>query len=319
MRFLPGRTEWYERCYAVNETTKSGPFGSCIVLDDPDNLEAISLFWNLRATYHTEPHIFFLPWQLLESGRTEAEQFLWSCARTGTEGVIRILSSSLASRQIGETVRGLFSADTKCDELSKERFRIEKNGKRVILDLTSVHADDLFEYAHRHYGDLDSTPISFDDNGGYLSCLHSKPETSYSQAYHVIDFDIPFFKPTKSKTLQEHLGFGDSDRLSKTGVSVLLGGLAHQEDLLYLRRVDDLEGIGSIAADHGLAVRASDKGKMASQLLSMLKDFHELRFLSGSNVISFLRRYVTANHSAMPMRQMPDYESALDYEGLPGN
>jgi hypothetical protein len=310
MTSLPSGGRFLERCYAVNETTESTPFVSCIVVDNPDSLEAISLYWNLRATYHTEPYIFFLPKQLLESSRTEAEQFLWSCARTGTNGVIRILSSSLTPRHIGASVRGLFSVDTKCDQLSKTRFRVEKSGKQVILDLTSIHAGDLFEHAHRYYGEVESTPVTFDDNGGYLSCLHSKQEPSFSQAYHVIDFDIPFFKPTKSKTLQEQFGFGDSDRLSKTGVSVLLGGYAHQEDLLYLRLVDDLEGIGSIAADHGLAIRASDKGKMASQLLRMLGDFHELRFLSGSNVISFLRRY------AMPMRQMPDYESALDYEGI---
>ena len=88
-----------------------------------------------------------------------------------------------------------------------------RSGKRVILDLTSVHADDLFEYAHRHYGDLDSTPISFDDNGGYLS-LHPKERPIHKPISN--RYDIPSSN-RRNRRRAGTSGFGDSDQLSKTG------------------------------------------------------------------------------------------------------
>jgi hypothetical protein len=177
----------------------------------------------------------------------------------------------------------------------------------------------LFEYAHRYYGEEDSVPVSFDEDGAYLPYPQSKLGASDSTAYHVVDFDIPFFKPTRSKGLQQYLGFGDAERISRTGVSVLLGGYAPTHDNLYMRLIDHLEGIRCIASDRGLIARASDKGKMATQLFNLMGSIHEVRFLTGANVISFLQTCVAIRHSKKSMNQTLGDAPPLDYDGISRN
>jgi len=316
MEFLGRVNLYFQRCYATDEVERRF-FETCIVVDKPDNLAAISLFWNLRAIYHTQPYIFFLPSHFLESKKAETEQFLWSIRGVARERFVRILSCSLSPRFIGDILERLFSDDVRCDEFSKDQYRVEKNENRVVLDLTTARPSDLFDYAHMYYGESDSTPVSFNEKGGYLPYPQPKLGACDPEAYHVVDFDIPFFKPIRSKTLKWYLGFGDAQRLSRAGVSVLLGGYASQiEDHLYLRLIDNAEGIGSSASDRGLLASASDKGKMATQFLNMMESIHETRFLTGSNVIAFLRRY-DGPHSARKSKSHKIGDSSpLNYDDL---
>ena len=314
IEFLPGGISYFEPCYEVDEASKAKPFESCIVVDKADNLEAITLFWNLRAAHHRSADTFFLPVHFLESNKSETERFLWGTARTQTEGVVRILTCSLTPRYLADQIRRLFSVDARHHELSKGRYQVEKGGQRMILDLTLVHPSGLFERGHRFYGERDTTAVSFDENGGYLQIPQSKLGASDRQAYHVVDFDIPFLKPAKSKTMEVFLGFGSGERLSRLGLSELVGGYVFHDNLLYLRLLDDLAGIRSVASDHGLTIKASDKGKMATQLLSMIGNPHEVRFLSGSNVISYLRKQAQLRKPKISMNQSPEYP--LNYSGI---
>jgi hypothetical protein len=314
MRFMPGGISYFEPCYEIDEERGARLFESCVVVDKADNLEAISLFWNLRAVHHRSEQIFFLPVHFLESNKSETERFLWGASRTRTKGVAKILTCSLAPRDLADRIRGIFPIDARYHELSKGRYQVEKEGQSMIADLTVAHPGDLFERGHRYYGEQDPTAVTFDENGGYLQIPQSKLGASDRQAYHVVDFDIPFFKPAKSERMQEYLGFGDSQRLSRLGLSELVGGYGLLDNLLYLRLLDDLAGIRSVASDHGLTVRASDKGKMATQLLSMIGNPYEVRFLSGSNVISYLRKQAELRKPKISMNQSPEYP--LNYSGI---
>lgn len=314
MLFWGSSSESYDnaRCYDVSEK-KIEVYHDCLVIDGIDNWDNLSLFWNLRA--HFGRRIRFLPRFIVDDKKEVLIDFFWNDLKDNHN--LTILSNSLATTELLRLLNSLPNA------------RLEKKNSDYILKLTrgdkskffkiKTKADDWSEVCGKiriAFGRNDKIPVHFSERGGMVEMPEPTLFDPKSYGSYAVDFEIPFFKPTKSESLRYGLGLGSETRISSLGLTAFQG-LFSNDKFVPIRAVDSMEAIKYIVSDYGFDVRESDKGKMATRLLSMLKSLYELHILSGEDVVSFLKQSnpLIRNEERKTIKK-PDEDAAINFSRI---
>jgi len=278
-------------CYETSNRDVHTLLNRCLIIDDIDSWDKLSLFWNLRS--HFVENIFFVPTFVFQKRVDKLVNFLWDTIKE-YQGLTAI-SHSLTTDEMVELFKLIPSS-----ELVREReritLRLKKNnaGKTFIIDMKKpTNWTDPLGKIKVAYGRSDQIPTYFSEFGGTVGFPEGKLFSSNGYAMYAIDFEIPYLKPPVSSTLRYlGLGVGGSTRISSIGLTSLRGGMMHEEDFIPLRALDSMTAISEILEDYGFKTSVSSNGDMAARFLTLLKGIDHVTLLSGEDVVNLLK---TAN------------------------
>lgn len=283
------KSESYDssRCYDIFER-RHEPFHYCFVVDDINNWDNFSLFWNLRTHFGAE-EILFLPTFLFHDKEEVLTNFLWDNLKDNHKATI--LSHSLPPSEILELLRSVPNAKLE-GKHSKYILKLKRNRESKSVEIKTQARDwsEIFGKIIVNFGRVDRIPVYFSESGGMVEVPEAALfDPNLWRALYAIDFEIPFFRPPKSINLRHGLGLGSQIRISSTGLTIIQG-TGIEEKFVPVRVLDPIRAIKYIVSDRGFDARESSNGKMATRFLSLLQDFYELHTLSGEDVVDLLKK-----------------------------
>jgi hypothetical protein len=307
-------SEWFDSswCYDIFER-ETKAFHDCLVIDDIENWENFSLFWNLKA--HFRRRILFLPTFLFDDKSEVLRNFLWD--KLQHDHNLTILSSSLDTSEMAQLLNSIPNSKLKKkNSMYSLELERRKETKSIKVKIGSDDWTEIFGKIKVTFGKVDSIPVYFPDTGGMIEAPEPTLFGLRTRHLYAVDFRIPFFKPPKSENLRYGLGTGGRTRISTIGLTTMQGGLSPfpYDKFVPVRALDPMRMVNFIVSDHGFTACASSNGEMANRFLSLLRNPYELYILSGEDVVSFVKQSnpLIRNEEGKTVKK-PDEEAAIDW------
>lgn len=306
------------RCYDTFERTIKA-IHDCLVIGNIEDWDDFILVWNLRA--HFPRRVLFLPSFLFDNGIEVVGDFLWNASRHAGDHNLTILSNSLTVSEIVQLLDSIPNSKIqKQDSTYNLELKRDKESRSFRIELGANLWSEIFGKIRTTFGKVDTIPVYFSDLGGTIEV----PEPTIFdpkklRLFYAVDFEIPFFKPPKSRSLAYRLGLGSRIRISSIGLTSIQGGpfALAEERFVPIRALDPVRMIKDVVSDYGFDARPSSNGEMAIRFFSLLQSLHELYSLSGEDVIGFLKQCnpLLRNDKGKTVKK-PDEDAAIDWSRI---